>query len=329
MAKQIEPTDAHEYEINLIEVAKKIWLGRWLVVKITAIFGVISIFYALSLDNIYKATVTMLPQSQESSVGQFSGLAAIAGIDLNSNSTSNEVFYEDVLKSNFILDKLITKKWFVQQENKEMFLAEFLKLEKSESHSDPVAKLNYDLKKYFRENSISFTSSKENGLMALSVSMPLDPILSANIANWLSLELHKYNDEFREKKASETVLNVKNQLNNTKKKLVKAENVLKEFQKSNKNFSQSAELQLENNRYTREVLTENSVYTELRKQYEIAQINLDKSKQSITILDSAIFPVLKDGPRRSIICILITFIGAILAMILVLFIQSKSKKVLV
>jgi uncharacterized protein involved in exopolysaccharide biosynthesis len=300
-----------EDEIDLMELFKTIWSQKWLIVKITSTFVVLSIIYALSLDNIYKASVTMLPQSQESERSKFSGLAALAGINMESSATSNEAFYEDVLVSDKLLDNLISKKWVIGE--KKQFLHEFLEIKLSESHFNPKAKLAYDLKQYLRDKAISFSSSKENGLMTLSVAMPLEPKLSANIANWLASELHEYNEKFRQKKSMENLSTVKIQLDQAKSELIKAENKLSDFQKSNKNYTQSAELQLEYARLTREVITENTVYTELRKQFEIAKIDLAKSKETITILDKATIPVLKDSPKRGLICILGLFLGFFIA----------------
>ena len=314
-----------EDEMDLAELVKTIWSRRLLILIVTFVFAVLSVVIVLMMDNIYKASVTMLPQLQESGGSKFSGIAALAGIDLSSSSTSNEAFYQDVLKSNKVLDKLILKKWFIEGYQKEMFLYDFLEIELSKDHFDPKAKLDFDLKKYLRKDAISFTSSKINGLMTLSVSMPRDPALSANIANWLANELHEFNESYRQKKALENVSTVKRQLIEAKSELTKSENKLSDFQRTNKNFTQSTVLQLENARLSREVFTENTVYTELRKQFEVSKIDLAKSKETIIILDQAIVPVLKASPRRGLICVVITMLGGIASIIYTL-IHAKLKE---
>jgi uncharacterized protein involved in exopolysaccharide biosynthesis len=307
-----------EDEIDLIELWNTIWAKKWFVIKFSAVFAIVAIIYSLTLDNIYKAQVTMLPQSKESGASKFSGLAALAGIDLSSAATNNEVFYEDVLKSDKVLNKLISKKWSIEETSSDMFLHDFLEMELNESHFSPKEKQKYDLKKYLRSSAISFSSSKENGLMTLSVSMPKDPKLAAELANYLARELHEFNEEYRQEKAVENVNTVKKQLDDAKKELVKAENNLKNFQKENKTFLSSPDLQLEFARFQREVLTESTVYTELRKQFELAKIDLEKSKETITVLDPAIPPVEKDEPKRSLIVIVVTMLGGILSIFWVL-----------
>ena len=42
-------------EIDLRELWNVIWRGKWLIIAITTIFAVASVFYALSLPNIYKS----------------------------------------------------------------------------------------------------------------------------------------------------------------------------------------------------------------------------------------------------------------------------------
>ena len=289
--------------------------SKWkIVLAIISVTICLSVFYALSLYNIYKASVTLLPQSQESEVSKFSSLANLAGIDLNTTSTSNEAFYEDVLKSDYILDKLIKIEWIISPDNKKENLANILEIEVDSNSSNSKGMLDYKLKKYLRSKAISFKVSRSNGVMTIDISLPKYPLLSTNIANWMAQELGRFNETYRQKKAKETLLTINVQLQNSKLELTSAEDNLSQFHKRNKNFSQSPELDLEYARLQREVITENSIYAELRKQYEIAKIDLQKSKETITILDNASVPVLKSGPNRSIIVILWTSFSVLIAM---------------
>ncbi len=72
-------------EIDLRELFSAIWAGKWLIVCVTAIFAVASVFYALSLPDVYKSEALLAPASDSSGMkvpGQLGGLAALAGVNL-------------------------------------------------------------------------------------------------------------------------------------------------------------------------------------------------------------------------------------------------------
>jgi len=316
----------HNEDFNLLLYIRILWLKKYLILGITLSFSIFSIVYSLSLDNMYKATVTLLPSFQQSSGSRLFGLTPIVKILTGEAIINNESFYSDVLKSEVILNKLLSKKWLIS--GAEQYLYEFLKLEKDESHHNPQAKLNHDIKTYLRDNVISFSSSEENGLMKLSVTFPLDPKLSSDVANWLTLQLHEYNESFFDIRSIQDLLNAKSQVDLIKLELIKAENKLSRFLNSNKNRLQSANLQLDYIRLQREIDTENLIYTQLRQRYEILKINSTKRTRTITVLDSAIIPIVKSGPSRGNICIMITLLGGFISILFVL-IQEKLKGIII
>ena len=105
-------------EIDLGELWGAIWSGKWIIIAVTAIFAVASVFYALSLPNIYKSQVLLAPASSENSgglgaiSGQLGGLASLAGINLGSSKTDKTGLAIEILKSrefarNFIQNRNI------------------------------------------------------------------------------------------------------------------------------------------------------------------------------------------------------------------------------
>jgi LPS O-antigen subunit length determinant protein (WzzB/FepE family) len=78
-------------EIDLRELAVAIWQGKWLIIGITAIFSIASVFYALSKPDEYKSTVLLAPASSSGGglsklASQYGGLASLAGINLGGGS---------------------------------------------------------------------------------------------------------------------------------------------------------------------------------------------------------------------------------------------------
>jgi uncharacterized protein involved in exopolysaccharide biosynthesis len=83
---------AQDDEIDLRELASAIWQGKWLIICITAIFSVASVFYALSVPDEYNSTVLLAPAASSGAsglsrlAGQYGGLASLAGINLSGDS---------------------------------------------------------------------------------------------------------------------------------------------------------------------------------------------------------------------------------------------------
>lgn len=94
-----------EQEIDLVELAKRMWINRWLIVKITAAFMVLGLAVALFSAKSYTASCDIvMQQSSGSSSSRISSLASLAGINLNQMQGSDvralsPYVYENVMKS--------------------------------------------------------------------------------------------------------------------------------------------------------------------------------------------------------------------------------------
>ena len=82
----------YDDEIDLRELFHVLWDKIFYIGAITSIFSLISIIYALQLPNIYKSQATMMPmeanQGMSGMLGQYSGIASLAGISMSSGSGS-------------------------------------------------------------------------------------------------------------------------------------------------------------------------------------------------------------------------------------------------
>ena len=82
----------YDDEIYLRELFHVLWDKIFYIGAITSIFSLISIIYALMLPNIYQSQAVMMPieakQGMSWMLGQYSGIASLAGISLPSESGS-------------------------------------------------------------------------------------------------------------------------------------------------------------------------------------------------------------------------------------------------
>jgi len=75
-------------EINVKELFKVLWQGKWSIFSITMFFSIAAVIYSLSLPNIYQSKALLTPV-EDSGISQsiqgVGGLASLAGIDLSQN----------------------------------------------------------------------------------------------------------------------------------------------------------------------------------------------------------------------------------------------------
>lgn len=101
-----------DQDINVKELITVIWSKKTIILTITAIFAVFSIFYALSLDNKYtsKAILELAGQDSQMSSGggssQLGGLASAAGFNI-SNSSNDAVLAIKTIQSRDFLKHLL------------------------------------------------------------------------------------------------------------------------------------------------------------------------------------------------------------------------------
>ena len=124
------PTDQlnnnYDDEIDLRELFHVLWDKIFYIGAITSIFSLISIIYALMLPNIYQSQAVMMPmeanQGMSGMLGQYSGMASLAGISLPSESGSKaqeaeariksfEFFSNDFLPHIKLENLMAVKKW--------------------------------------------------------------------------------------------------------------------------------------------------------------------------------------------------------------------------
>jgi LPS O-antigen subunit length determinant protein (WzzB/FepE family) len=121
----------YEDEIDLKKLFLILWDKKFLIVALTTIAAILSVFYALSLPNIYTSTALLTTSAQEDSLtsklGGYSGLASFAGINLPGNEASKTEeaikriksfdFFSKFFLKNIQLENLMALEEWVQNGN--------------------------------------------------------------------------------------------------------------------------------------------------------------------------------------------------------------------
>ena len=128
--QNITSPQPEEQEIDLIELAQKVWASRKLVFKACGIAALVGLVVAFSIPKEYSTSVTLAPESG----GSMGALAAMAGINLGTSSGEDALspeLYPDIVSSTPFLIELFDVKVKDQKAKVDTTLYAYLKEERA------------------------------------------------------------------------------------------------------------------------------------------------------------------------------------------------------
>jgi len=302
-----------EPSIDILKIIETIWKQKILVILITSLFGIFSIFYALSIPNTYQssALVEVSNLNNESSGGglsalasQYGGLASMAGISLPSSGVDSGTYVIKVLKSRQFAKHLMSF---------EMIKPKLMAVSAYDMGLDRIIYDNeiYDdgRNQWVREQSGAFQSEPtylevhETALKALEVTKDDETGL-------ITISFEHLSPVFAQHMVSIVIREVNNVTREIKLKESKA---LLDYLKSTLLAEKNKDLKVNINSLILKQLNENMMAS-VKEDYLVSPI------------DPPIVPVYKSGPPRARICILITLLGGILSIIAALAIDSFNRQ---
>jgi uncharacterized protein involved in exopolysaccharide biosynthesis len=102
-------------EIDLLELFKALWRGKWWIFLTTIIGAGIAVAIAIWLPNVYRAEALLAPSAEQQGgglgalAGQFGGLASLAGISLGDSKTDKTSIAIEVARSRQFVTAFVRK----------------------------------------------------------------------------------------------------------------------------------------------------------------------------------------------------------------------------
>ena len=175
-------------EIDLIDIAKKIWSGRKIIIKSMIVFFVLGIFIVIFSPKEYKSEITLVVETSASGSGmsgllqQFGGLA---GINLN-NTTNKEALvpdlYPEVIKSTPFLLEILKQKVVESKYDSTITVEQYIDRYTRPSIASSISKYTIGLPgiimKWIRGKNDHFSNKKYPIIASDSaISLSVDPII--------------------------------------------------------------------------------------------------------------------------------------------------------
>ena len=318
-------------EIDLIDLLKKLYNSRKLIVYITIIFSIMGIAFALLLPVKYNSTTIFITQNQETGSSSLSGVASLVGINLGSSSFGSEIpatMYPQIVQSvkfkRLLLQEIVDEKNNITLEN---FIAKHYSIEeiKEQNTSDLGMTLNEE--QYFNilTEILNVSVNQKDGFISIGCEMP-NAEYSAKVAKFSRELLQNIIIENKIETARQNLIFSEAQLIEKKKEFDDIYSKLAFFSDSNLNSVNSFVLN-EKNKLESEFQIISSVVEEISKQVEQAKLQLKKDTPVFSTIQEAVIPLKKSSPKTTQLVIIFGFLGLIASSIIVL-IREPLKNIL-
>ncbi len=113
--QQTMSSQQYDDELDLRELFRVLWAGKWLISGFMFVAAVISVIIALMLPNVYRADALLAPNDHGGAGGlsalaaQYGGLASLAGINLPGGAMDKTALGIEVLRSRKFISEFIER----------------------------------------------------------------------------------------------------------------------------------------------------------------------------------------------------------------------------
>jgi len=299
MSAQQNLPQAQSDEVDLAELWRAIWAGKFVILVITAIFAISAVFYAKSLPDIYKASILLAPAQSEGGGlgglgGQLGGLASLAGVSLGGGGSDKTALALEIIQSRSFIENFIAKHDLLvplmaakgwDRVNKKLLIDDEL----------------YDNKKWLRE--VTFPKLPEPSMWeAYQAFSKLLVISQDKTTSMITISIKHYSPKL----AKQWLINLTSEINNFVREQEKSE------------AQDSIDYLTQQLKVTDIANMETVFYQLIEEQSKNMMLTQVKKEFVLKTIDPAQVPDIKDGPKRALIVILASMLGGILSMLIVL-----------
>lgn len=338
-----------EVDLNNINI-KALWKilkkEKWIIIGITSLFTVSGGLYSYSLKEEFRSEGKILPeiQSKSGSIGQFAGLAALAGVDIAAATSGSDAvrpdLYPDVVRSTPFFLELFKSK-FKNKSGKEIVFQDFYnrvvlngknKLEDQKSkysESENYITLSLQSEKNIKDlkKRIICIYEKKTGIISISVKLP-DPVLAADVTHFTLKYLTQYIINYRTEKESRDLIFLEDRLRTARGKYYNSQNRKAEYSDQMPlEYLKNQSIDVQRERIESDYKISSTFYNSLLQKYEEAKLKKQQITPIIKILDPPVVSNIKVEPNRSMIIIGFTFFGIILGIIISVLRKNNYKKI--
>lgn len=351
----VSPQQPEEQEIDLIELAQKVWAERKLVFKACGIAVIVALVVAFSIPKEYATSVTLAPETGGKSVsGGIGALASMAGISLGASSGEDALspeLYPDIVSSTPFLINLFDVRVKSEEAEVDTTLYAYLKeyqrspwwsaitsapfkvlgwtmsLFRDEQPEEGDAKLDpFHLTK--EESGIAkalgsrlaVSVDKKTGVTTLTVTMQ-DALISASLTDTVMHSLQNYITDYRTNKARHDLAYMEKLYDEAKQDYTEAQQKYAQFADANQNISRLV-YRAEQERLQNEMNLAYQMYTTVSQQLQMAKAKVQEITPVYTVVQPATVPLRAAKPNKLMILVGFVFLAGVGSVGWILFVKD-------
>ncbi len=355
----VSPQNPEEQEIDLIELAQKVWAGRKLIFKACGIAVIVALVVAFSIPKEYATSVTLAPEvGGRSSSSNLGALAAMAGVNLRTSAGEDALspeLYPDIVSSTPFLTSLFDVRVQDGEAEIDTTLYVYLKdyqrapwwgvitsapfraigwvssLFKAEDEEQGgTAELNpFHLTQ--EESNIANALSgritvdvdKKTGVTTLTVTMQ-DPLISASLTDTIMHSLQNYITDYRTNKARHDLAYMEKLYKEARQEYMEAQEKYARFADTNLDLNRLI-YRAEQERLQNEMNLAFQVYTQVAQQLQMAKAKVQEITPVYTVVQPATVPLSAAKPSKMLILVAFVFLAGVISVGWILFVKDFIK----
>lgn len=353
--KNITPDISEEQEIDLLELARKVWKDRLLVSKWCGIALVVAIVVAYSIPKEYTTTVTLAPEisgTSSRSLGNMSALAAMAGLRTSSGSSNDALspeLYPDIVSSTAfavelfdvpvqdasgelqttVYDYLTAHQrapwWSMVMSLPSRLIGWVTSLFKSddelvndEGKVDPF-QLTFEQSGVVGalNGRIMASVDKKSWVITLSVTMQ-DPLISATLTDTVMHKLQNYITDYRTNKARKDLEFSQKVYEEARDNYYESQQAYADFVDRNQGIMRKT-MEAKEERLRNEMTLDYTLYNQTAQQLQLAKAKVQENTPVYTVVQPATVPLLPSKPSKMLILVAFVFLGGVCSVGWILF----------
>ena len=353
------PQVMEDDSIDLVALLKQIYSERKLILFATIGAALLGVIVALATSNTYTSGSTFIPQTggESKPSSGLSGLASLAGINLGGVSVGSDIpptLYPQIISS--VPYRLELLEQTLNVNSKEVTLKDYLldntgssvlgvvkkytiglpwlileSLKNSNARSTSKSSVN-DFREIGEEdfklfvllnNKLKLQLNDKTGVVGISFS-DKNKYITAQVAERAKELLQERIIAFKNQSARELLDFTTKQYQDNKTSYEVLQDSIAIFKDQNLNISSSL-YQNRLDRLVRELNIASSVVEQLATQLEQAKLQVNKDTPVFTVIEPVTIPFERSAPKRSLIVIIWTFLGAVLSTGFVLIREPASE----
>lgn len=340
-----------EKEIDLLELASKLWDHRRQLIKWSIVGALVGLVVAFSIPKEYTTPVTLSPEmgnGSKSASGGIAAMAAMACINVGSSGSSDAVYpqlYPDVVKSvpfmtslfNVPLtdldgEKQFTLRQYMEDEVKGPWwgavlglpgkLIGLLKSDEEEGgakHKLDNFRLTAKESQLVEALNRRITASVDAKTMVVTISVQMqDPLVSAIVADTVVSRLQEYIANYRTSKARQDLAYAEKLNNEAKENYYKAQQRYADYEDRNQGIAlRSARTTAE--RLENETTLAFNLFNQTSQQVQMAKAKVQEYTPAYTVVTPPTVPVKATSPKKALILVGYTALAFIICAAWILF----------